>query len=566
MPNRHMSRAGNNDMTTTKISTGTGSIGQPASICAARTTKIFIQRVKTKAGGSESSGRRMKCFLCAMSIPGQRCPKTHVLLLKDLESNPVIEDSGIWAASNSVPHGDNLVGLLKLLEINEVVVTSAIPKDVAELSDEAEGILQHGSAEVRTYKAVPLEGITKNELEAFLGAQVVRIGFNHAMRAGWISYDKLTDRISRRLTTEPADATRDSLLRLHTHGLSALPAATIDMLKKRQLVSIVKRTTFRVERGRRYAPNWTEPPRPLTELTPEILRSGTWQEAHFKDRNLNGPGVVPHGGYLHPVLKVRGEVREAFLEMGFEEMPTGNYVESSFWNFDAPFYPQRHSARDDPGILYLSEPAATSRLPDSDDYLQRVRHAHARDGDGWDETERRRNLLRTHLSAVSFRTLYQLAQDGFQPKKYFSIDRVFRDEEWFLPEFHEIQGLVVDHDLSQANLVGVVAQFFQRLGFDKLRFRPAYSPSAEPSMTVLFFSERINKWIEIGNAGVFRPEVLSTVGLPEGVRAIAWSLSLERLTMIEFRICSTRDLVGQRQRLDLIKNTPICRLDKQARR
>lgn len=74
--------------------------------------------------------------------------------------------------------------------------------------------------------------------------------------------------------------------------------------------------------------------------------SGSWQTVEWKKHNFGGLGVRPAGGSLHPLLKARAEYRQIFLEMGFEEMRTNRWVESSFWNFDALFQPQQHPARD----------------------------------------------------------------------------------------------------------------------------------------------------------------------------------------------------------------------------
>ena len=83
-----------------------------------------------------------------------------------------------------------------------------------------------------------------------------------------------------------------------------------------------------------------------TELTPEMIASGQWKTVSFKPYNFEAMGIQPSTGHLHPLLKVRAEYRQIFLEMGFSEMPTNNFIESSFWNFDALFQPQQHPARD----------------------------------------------------------------------------------------------------------------------------------------------------------------------------------------------------------------------------
>ena len=85
-----------------------------------------------------------------------------------------------------------------------------------------------------------------------------------------------------------------------------------------------------------------------------MIATGSWRTKSFKPYNFSALGVPPARGHLHPLLKVRSEVRQIFLEMGFSEMPTNRYVESSFWNFDALFQPQQHPARDAHDTFFIS--------------------------------------------------------------------------------------------------------------------------------------------------------------------------------------------------------------------
>eukprot|EP00966_Prymnesium_polylepis_P061972 1438022-Prymnesium_polylepis.1 len=103
--------------------------------------------------------------------------------------------------------------------------------------------------------------------------------------------------------------------------------------------------------------NWGQ--KPVADLTHEMLVQKSWKTQVFKPLNLDAAGKPPAGGALHPLLKVRSMFREIFLEMGFEEMETNKYVESSFWNFDALFQPQQHPARDEQDTFFIKEPAAT---------------------------------------------------------------------------------------------------------------------------------------------------------------------------------------------------------------
>jgi len=196
-------------------------------------------------------------------------------------------------------------------------------------------------------------------------------------------------------------------------------------------------------------------------------------------------------------MKMREEMRKILLKMGFEEMPTNRYVESSFWNFDSLFQPQQHPARDAHDTFFLKQPNE-SKIED-EEYLERVKKVHSEGGYGsigwrynWKLNEAKKNLLRTHTTAISSRVLYQLAkQQPFRPKKYFSIDRVFRNETidaTHLAEFHQVEGFIADYNLTLGHLIGIIAEFFKQIGISDVKFKPAYNPYTEPSMEIFGWS------------------------------------------------------------------------------
>jgi len=272
-------------------------------------------------------------------------------------------------------------------------------------------------------------------------------------------------------------------------------------------------------------------------------------------------------------LKVRSEIRQVLLGMGFTEMSTNQYVESSFWNFDALYQPQQHPARDSHDTFFIETPSTTQRLPE--DYVERVKAVHENGGDTgsigyryeWKREEALKNILRTHTTSVSSRMLYKFAnrKEGFKPVKLFSIDRVFRNETLdatHLAEFHQVEGVVADYGLTLGDLIGTIETFFKRIGISEMRFKPAYNPYTEPSMEIFGYSVQLQKWLEIGNSGMFRPEMLQPMGLPANVNVIAWGLSLERPTMIKYGIRNIRDLFGHKVRLDIIRKSPLSRFDQ----
>ena len=314
-----------------------------------------------------------------------------------------------------------------------------------------------------------------------------------------------------------------------------LISQTINVLKRRKLINVKTVKSYLVKRGPSYQPQRVKK---AADLTKEMLDSGAWKTTEFKAYNFQTLGERVGGGYLHPLLKVRAEFRKILMQMGFTEMPTNKWVESSFWNFDSLFQPQSHPARDAHDTFFIKEPAETVSVPA--DYYERVKTMHEVGGAGsigyrydFQKAEAYKNLLRTHTTAISSQMLYKLAQQpgGFQPARYFSIDRVFRNETMdstHLCEFHQVEGLVADYDLSLGDLIGTIETFFKKIGITQLRFKPAFNPYTEPSMEIFGYHPILKKWVEIGNSGMFRPEMLLPMGLPPDVRVIAWGLSLER--------------------------------------
>lgn len=100
------------------------------------------------------------------------------------------------------------------------------------------------------------------------------------------------------------------------------------------------------------------------------------------------------------------------------------------------------------------------------------------------------------------------------------------------------------------------------MGLTELEFKPTFNPYTEPSMEIFCFHKGLGKWIEIGNSGMFRKEMLQPMNLPENVNVLGWGLSLERPTMIKYGLKNIRDLVGPKVDLKMVQDAPICRLDK----
>ncbi len=293
------------------------------------------------------------------------------------------------------------------------------------------------------------------------------------------------------------------------------------------------------------------------QLTHKMLKTGSWKDTEFRTYDLKAEVEPFYGGKLHPITVARNRIRKIFLELGFEERE-GPIVESSFWNFDALFQPQDHPARDLADTFYLENPK-TTKLPDKK-IVSNVKEAHGHgieDSKGWQydwsEEKARRAVLRTHTTAVSCRAL----NDVEPPAKVFSIGRTFRNETVdykHLPEFTQIDGIVADENVTFKDLLGYLKEFFFRLGFEKIRFRPAYFPYTEMSVEPEVYLEEKDEWIELGGSGIFRPEVTEPLGI--NVPVLAWGLSLERPIMLKLGLNDIRHFYYKND-LKWLREAPI---------
>lgn len=453
---------------------------------------------------------------------------------------------------------------LDRLGSRSMVEYETIEREIVTLSEEGESIAANGSHEAKVFEAVvaALDGLKITDLPGIVGKESAKVGQGNAFKRGWIKKDK---DLLRPNTDTIHDETREQLKIIketHTHP----DAKVVADLKKRKLTTFQKVISFKISKGPKFA---RELVKEETDLTFEMLSNGSWKTANLKPYNFKAKGAPTPSGALHPLNKVRQEFRNIFFEMGFEEMPTNRYVETGFWNFDALYVPQQHPARDLQDTFYIADPAKADpprEDPPSDlhltkvsaqptsakktedkpldyqQYWENVKAVHESGKYGsigyrypWSADESLRLVLRTHTTSVSTYMLHKLAANP-HPARYFSIDRVFRNEAvdaTHLAEFHQIEGVIADFGLSLGGLIGFMEVFFAKMGIHRLRFKPAYNPYTEPSMEIFGYHDGLGKWVEIGNSGMFRPEMLEPMGLPKDMRVYGWGLSLERPTMIK---------------------------------
>lgn len=478
--------------------------------------------------------------------------------------------SGAILSSDAFPSTPSsaIKSALDRLASRQMVQYETRDREVVALTPEGQDIVANGSHEAKVFDAVvaALDGLSIADLPTIVGKDNAKVGQGNAFKRGWIKKDQ--DGKLRASTQSVVDETRE-LLRSVQETQTLSDSKTLSDLKRRKLISLQKVTSYQISKGPKFA---RELVKEETDLTADMLLNGSWKTAQFKPYNFQAKGAPTPAGAFHPLNKVRQEFRSIFFEMGFEEMPTNRYVETGFWNFDALFVPQQHPARDLQDTFYIADPShadppredplndphrpksappassssSSSANPgkplDYQQYWDNIREVHQDGKYGsvgyrypWSADESLRLVLRTHTTSVSTYVLHKLAANP-RPARFFSIDRVFRNEAvdaTHLAEFHQIEGVIADFGLTLGGLIGFMEVFFAKMGIHQLRFKPAYNPYTEPSMEIFGYHSGLGKWVEIGNSGMFRPEMLEPMGLPKDMRVYGWGLSLERPTMIK---------------------------------
>ena len=292
----------------------------------------------------------------------------------------------------------------------------------------------------------------------------------------------------------------------------------------------------------------------VAQLTPELLKDGGWQGKSFRKYNIGLKPSRMAAGRKHPYREFLDSVKGKLVSMGFQEM-RGPLVESEFWNSDALFMPQFHPARDIHDVYFVDHPKSVQSLPEP--YAAQVAKAHEtgwKTGSrGWrysfDIERAKRLVLRSQGTSVSARTL---AASPKIPGKYFSIARCFRYDlvdATHAPDFFQVEGIALGETITFRTLLGLLKLFATEMAHaTEIKYLPAYFPYTEPSVEMHVRHPRLG-WMELGGAGLFRPEVTEPLGVKSPV--IAWGLGLDRMAMVALGIEDIRDLFSSD--LDLIR-------------
>jgi phenylalanyl-tRNA synthetase alpha chain len=279
-------------------------------------------------------------------------------------------------------------------------------------------------------------------------------------------------------------------------------------------------------------------------LTPEMLAQGAWKGKSFRSYNMQVPPARLMVGRTNPYAQFLETVKDKLVSLGFEEFD-GPLVETEFWNSDALFMPQFHSARDIHDVYHLAAPTHAAAI--AEPWLSQVAAAHENGGKtgsrGWnytfDRTFTRRLILRSQGTVLSAKTLPQAKVPG----KYFGIVRCFRYDRvdaTHLSDFYQTEGIVLGEAVNLKTLLGFLEMFaLEVAGAKEVKYVPGYFPFTEPSVEV-HIKHPVLGWFELGGSGIFRAEVTAPLGVQ--VPVAAWGIGIDRMALMALGLKDLRDL------------------------
>ena len=279
-------------------------------------------------------------------------------------------------------------------------------------------------------------------------------------------------------------------------------------------------------------------------LTPEMLKTGAWKNVQFRRYNIDVPPTRVLAGRKNPYCSFLELLKNKLASLGFEEFD-GPLVETEFWNGDALFMPQFHSARDIHDVYYTKSPTHAKQIEQP--WLDQVAATHT---DGWKTGSRgwgytfdrdftRRLILRSQGTVLSAKQLTHAKVPG----KYFGVLRCFRYDKvdaTHLSDFYQTEGIVLGEEVNLRTLLGLLKMFAEEVAMAKeVKYVPGFFPFTEPSVEVHIKHPTLG-WFELGGSGIFRPEVTEPLGIK--VPVLAWGLGIDRMALTSMGLHDIRDL------------------------
>jgi phenylalanyl-tRNA synthetase alpha chain len=453
---------------------------------------------------------------------------------RDLLDNYKLDPNGIQALSELL----RVKGLLNIYRVKRVILktTEKGAQNINEFPEEK--LIKHlsnigSSARIR-------------DLVQIFGEEFVSIALGFARRRGWVDIRGDTVYLIKKGSLDThKEILKRALNGVYKEEINVDPEIINEMKRRGLLEELVKEEVILelTDKGYEIA-SYDLEKKILTRLTSDLISTGSWRDYVLKEYNIEAEPPELYPGIKHFYRDFIEHIKEVMISLGFNEI-NDEIIVPELWNFDVLFQAQDHPAREIHDSLVLD--ANPANLDIYKDLLYIVKEVHERGFDtgsrGWrylfDFSKSARLVLRSQTTAATIKYLYEHREP---PQRAFIIGKVFRRDvidARHLPEFYQMDGVIMERDMNLKKLIGVLTQISIALGLGKPIFKPGYFPFTEPSLEGYLKIGDLG-YVEIFGSGLFRPEVLRIIGVKYNVGA--WGFGVDRLAMAYFKLNDIRDL------------------------
>ena len=449
---------------------------------------------------------------------------------------------------------------LQFLENKNIVKIHVNTKEIIKLGENGKKYLKEKLPEIRFFKALENNTLSLEEIK-----QKARLDQNEAsVSIGILKRNNLLETINTekgqrfklKINNLPKEITEaqeilEKIANTETTKTNIEKRLYENLLRRKELIEIQEIKDTRIELleiGKELKNVKIEDT--IEAVTSQVIKNKEWKNKNFRKYDIHSQVPSINRGRRHFVEQSRDYIKRIWLDLGFKEM-TGPLAQTSFWCLDSLFMPQDHTAREMQDTFFIGSKNKIKEGKIPKELSEKIKAVHENGwttgskgwGGEWKDNIAKQILLRTHTTGLSSMTLNKLKKEDL-PVKFFSVGRVYRNEalDWkHLFEFHQVEGIVVDPNANLKHLKGYLKEFFRKMGYTDVKIKPSFFGYVEPGCEIFAYNPMKHEWVEVGGAGIFRPEVTKPL-LGFECPVLAWGIGMERVITEYYKIEDLREI------------------------
>ncbi len=432
-----------------------------------------------------------------------------------------------------------LASIAQLLKDKGLVKLSRKTRTIYKITDEGlKAINRFPEEELYDLLVANNGSIEISRVKEIMGEDRATIAINWALKRGIVSIAKGVVRLTNREKVNELKLYRDALLKIRDGDQATnIDQNIIKELLKRRMIEKRVVDEIIIEVSEKAKEMISVATRHISRINTDVIVNKLWKKYRIKPYDVTAEPPFKYPAFKHFYVEFLEMLKDIMISLGFEEI-SGEIVIPELWNFDVLFQPQDHPARE----IHDNLLADADKLPKQMymDLLKKTSEIHRK---YWryrfSEDQAMRLVFRSQTTAITIKYIHERKEP---PVRGFIIGRVFRRDDISatrLPEFHQLDGVIMEKDMNFRKLLGVLKQIANSLGFKEIKFKPAYFPFTEPSVEGYVRIGELG-YVEIFGAGLFRPGVLELAGVKYNVGA--WGMGVDRMAMAYLGLNDIRSL------------------------